>query len=214
MIYNIGLFVKNRKIFSVRNFFISLRYSGSVSKGSLILLDGTFKKSISKSASIHIMKGFFYLNKRMRTKEPFFGVLEMAERSKINVSDTFVIHSGCHIILLNDAELNLGSGYINRNLKIRCHQKITIGSDVAISENVTIWDSDSHEIVGNKSSMTQPVTIGSRVWIGNNVTILKGVTIGDGAVIAAGSLVNKNVPANCLAGGVPAKLIRENVLWK
>ena len=50
---------------------------------------------------------------------------------------------------------------------------------------------------------------GSKVWIGANVTILPGVTIGDGAVIAAGAVVNKDVKANTIAGGVPAKYIKD-----
>jgi acetyltransferase-like isoleucine patch superfamily enzyme len=62
--------------------------------------------------------------------------------------------------------------------------------------------------------MTKPVHIGNHVWIGMNVMILKGVTIGDGAIIAAGSVVNRDVPERCLAGGVPAKVIKENVQWE
>ena len=53
-----------------------------------------------------------------------------------------------------------------------------------------------------------------RSWIGMGATILSGVTIGDGAIIAAGSVVNKDVPANALVGGVPARVLRENVVWK
>lgn len=66
----------------------------------------------------------------------------------------------------------------------------------------------------NGSEPTRPIVIGNKVWIGTNVTVLKGVKIGDGCVIAAGSLVTKDIPANCLAGGVPAKVIKENVKWK
>jgi acetyltransferase-like isoleucine patch superfamily enzyme len=62
--------------------------------------------------------------------------------------------------------------------------------------------------------MIQPIIIGNNVWIGTNVTVLKGVTIGDGAIIAAGSVVTKDVPANCMAAGVPAKVIKEHVKWK
>ena len=56
--------------------------------------------------------------------------------------------------------------------------------------------------------------IGNNVWIGTNVTVLKGVTIGDGAIIAAGSVVSEDVPANCMAAGIPAKVVKENIEWK
>ena len=57
------------------------------------------------------------------------------------------------------------------------------------------------------------MVIGSHVWIGCNVLILKGVTVGDGAVIAAGSVVTKDVPAASLVGGNPARILKENVTW-
>lgn len=53
------------------------------------------------------------------------------------------------------------------------------------------------------------VTIGNKVWIGATATILSGVSIGDGAVIAAGAVVTKDVPAHTIAGGVPAKILKE-----
>lgn len=66
----------------------------------------------------------------------------------------------------------------------------------------------------NNHNTTQPIVIDNNTWIGLNVTILKGVTIGDDAVIAAGAVVNKDVAPNTLVGGVPTKVIRENVKWK
>ena len=55
----------------------------------------------------------------------------------------------------------------------------------------------------------KPVHIGNNVWMGGNVTILPGVTIGNNAIIAAGAVVTRDVPDNCMAGGVPAQVIRE-----
>jgi acetyltransferase-like isoleucine patch superfamily enzyme len=112
------------------------------------------------------------------------------------------------------AVLKLGSGYINFNLNLHCFNKITIGEDVAIADNVTIRDSDNHFITTDPAyEMSKPIAIGNHVWIGMNVTILKGVTIGDGAIIAAGSVVTRDVPGGCLAAGVPARMVKENVGW-
>ena len=62
--------------------------------------------------------------------------------------------------------------------------------------------------------VSKPIKIGNHVWIGQRATVLKGVTIGDGAVIAAGSIVTRDVPPHSLVGGIPAKVLKENVEWK
>ena len=63
------------------------------------------------------------------------------------------------------------------------------------------------------SYKSKPIVIEDNVWIGVNVLILKGVTIGHGSVIAAGSIVTRDIPCNCLAAGIPAKVIREKISW-
>ena len=92
-------------------------------------------------------------------------------------------------------------------------KKIEIGFQTFISENVVIRDSDTHLIKGHDRAATKPIKIGNKAWIGLNMIILKGVSIGDGAVIAAGSLVNRNILSNCLAGGMSATIIKENIKW-
>jgi serine acetyltransferase len=130
------------------------------------------------------------------------------------VDGKFQLFTGTRVVVDRGARLELGSGYVNCHSAIACFKDIRIGDDVAIAENVVIRDSDNHSIVGSRHEMTQPIVIGNHVWIGMNCNILKGVTIGDGAVIAAGSVVNKDVPANVLAGGVPARVIRERIEWR
>ena len=56
--------------------------------------------------------------------------------------------------------------------------------------------------------------IGNKVWIATNALILPGVSIGDGAIVAAGAVVTKDVPAKCMVAGVPARVVKENVEWK
>lgn len=90
---------------------------------------------------------------------------------------------------------------------------IEIGNNVLIGSNVHIYDSDFHNLNPEKRlngiPNTAPVHIEDNVFIGSNVTILKGVNIGKNAVIASGSIVTKDIPSNVIAGGIPAKVIRE-----
>jgi len=94
---------------------------------------------------------------------------------------------------------------------IRVNKEIIIGDDCAISDNFTAYDSDFHQI--NGSMNTKAIIIEDHVWIGTRVTVLPGVVIGYGSVIAAGSVVTKNVPPESLVAGVPAKVIKEHIEW-
>ena len=79
-------------------------------------------------------------------------------------------------------------------------------------------DSDLHRIGGagrNSPEMDiMEVVIGNHCWIGQNATILKGVTVGEGAIIAANSVVTDDVPEHALVAGVPARVIKEGVVWE
>lgn len=140
--------------------------------------------------------------------------LRMDKDSILEIKKNFSIYYGADIILFKGAKLKLGYGFFNSNIKIRCHEKIEIGENVAISHDVTIMDSDAHEGLWEGYEKTKPIKIGNHVWIGTRVTILKGVTIGDNAIIAAGSVVTKDVPNNTIVAGVPAKVIKTNINWK
>ena len=89
---------------------------------------------------------------------------------------------------------------------------VHIGDYVMIGQN-TLITTVNHPITpkGRREHLGigKPVTIGNDVWIGGNVTILPGVTIGNNVVIAAGAVVTKDVPDNCIIGGVPAKKIKD-----
>lgn len=111
---------------------------------------------------------------------------------------------------------------------IDCVNKVEIGKDTAIANNVLIIDNNTHPLCpadrrymrhtphGSDErqpwhSANAPIIIGENVWIGSNVRICKGVTIGDNAIIAANSVLTKSVPANAVAAGNPAKIVKENI---
>lgn len=206
--------IANFRKLKFRNLFFTLFTPGGRGKDAVLLAIGNFYYKSRRGCKIDIKKGTFLINDDFGDIHPYIAMLKMNENAQITVSDNFILHSGFNVLVNSNAKLYLGSGYINRNAKIRCFKEIHIGDDVAISENFTVWDTDAHAILGKEDRMTQPVIIGNHVWIGMNVTILKGVHVGDGAVIAAGSVVNMNVPAGALVGGVPAKVLKENVRWK
>ena len=105
-----------------------------------------------------------------------------------------------------------------------CADRIEIGDDVLISWGCTIVDHDSHAIlwadraddvreyyVGKKNwdkVATSPVKVGNKAWIGFNSIVLKGVTIGERSIVAAGSIVTRDVPDDTIVGGNPARVIR------
>ena len=99
--------------------------------------------------------------------------------------------------------------FINMGCKFQDQGGIFIGDGALIGHNVVLATlNHAMEPERRGDMLPAPIHIGTRVWIGSNATVLPGVTIGDGAVVAAGAVVTKDVPANAVAGGVPAKVIR------
>jgi acetyltransferase-like isoleucine patch superfamily enzyme len=111
------------------------------------------------------------------------------------------------------ARISVGErSFVNRRTGITAAESVTIGDHCAISWDVVISDTDYHDLQpgGPRSA---PVHIGDHVWVGARAVILKGVTIGDGAVIAAGSIVTKDVAPGTLVAGNPARPVRTDVTW-
>ena len=133
------------------------------------------------------------------------------DKNAFVASDDFSFYSGCHVRVSENAKLELRTGYMNTDGKINCANSITIGENVVIANEVVIRDNDAHTIVGSLASA--PIKIGNHVWIGTRAIILKGVCIGDGAIIAAGAVVTHDVPPRSLVAGVPARVIKKNVEW-
>lgn len=116
-------------------------------------------------------------------------------------------YSGVRLEVGDGAVLRIGNGtYLNRNTLVIAQKQVEIGRDCLISWDVVIMDSDLHPSNGTVRE-DKPVIIEDKVWIGCRCIILKGVHIGEGAIIAAGSVVTKDVPPYARVGGVPARLL-------
>ncbi|AWF82046.1 acetyltransferase [Microbulbifer sp. A4B17] len=110
-----------------------------------------------------------------------------------------------------EASITIGNFVlISPGVRISAAQSIEIGDACMIAANVYISDSDWHGLYNRTRPFrcTSPVRLGNNVWIGDGATICKGVTIGDNSVVGAGSIVTKDVPANTVVAGNPAKPIK------
>lgn len=170
----------------------------------------------SKNSSVNIEKSFIFNvhwdNHRI-CRNKMLGSLYVLDNSNLSIGD-FLCYPGCRITVNPNARLSIKSGYMNFESVIECFDSIEIGEGVIISERVVIRDSNNHFIDYAGYTCTSPIKICDHVWIGVGATILPGVTVGEGSVIAAGSLVTKDVPNNVVVAGTPARVIKENILWK
>lgn len=131
----------------------------------------------------------------------------------ISVKNEVVVKEGARICACNEeAWITIGARTtVGYHTFIFASEKITIGQDCLIAPFVYLVDSD-HSIekdinINQQPNNTAPISIGNDVWIASNVTVLKGTTIGNGAVIAANSVVKADVGENEIWGGSPAKKI-------
>lgn len=150
--------------------------------------------------------------------------IEVGNDSLVNGNFNFEKQTGK--VVIGDRTFIGGGSFI-------CIDSITIGNDVMISWGGTFVDNNSHSLIWEERKNdvrdwkrgidehqigkyknwnvveSKPVTIKDKAWIGFNVIILKGVTIGEGAIVAAGSVVTKDVPDYTVVGGNPAKIIKQ-----
>lgn len=147
------------------------------------------------------------------------GTIRIGKGGKINSNKYKNIIGGdtrSSIIVKTGAKLTIGQNFKMSNSAIYCESNITIGNNVMIGGSCKIWDTDFHSlnpfvrlITPNDEFKTRPIVIGDNVFIGGFSFILKGVTIGNGAVVGAGSVVSKNIPEGEIWAGNPARFIKK-----
>lgn len=123
---------------------------------------------------------------------------------RVSIKPGFFCDMGCNI--------HVGDGFLtNYNVTILDMARVTIGNNVWLGPNVGLYAvAHPMEAAGRENllGVAKPITIGNNVWIGGGSIVLMGVSIGDNAVIGAGSVVTHDIPANAVAVGSPAKVIR------
>lgn len=144
------------------------------------------------------------------------------------------VRRGLHLILGRGADLQIGERcVIDRAMTIECrgrlqigarsifghhctlaaYETLIIGEDSLLAEMVSIRDHDHRfddleKPIWDQGMVCAPIVIGRNVWIGAKATVVKGVTIGHGAIIGANAVVTRDIPANAIAVGVPARVIK------
>ena len=140
----------------------------------------------------------------------------------IEIGNYCTIGKGCSFwIEGNNSSLKIGAHtsmtqIVHINVQ-EDNMSIELGKDCMLSNNIIIRSSDSHPIYviesGKRINSAKPVQIGNHVWIAPKTTIAKGSVIGDGSIIGSNTLVTKEIPANSLAVGMPARVVKTNVKW-
>ena len=138
----------------------------------------------------------------------------LEEGAELIIRGNFAIGADSYIRVYKNSKLILHNGFFNEHVQVTAGDTIEIGNGCAIGRDVVIRSYDGHSVKDEHFKICKPVSIGEHVWIGQGANILKGVNVGDGAIIAANAVVTKDVPAHCAVAGNPAKIVKENILWE
>jgi acetyltransferase-like isoleucine patch superfamily enzyme len=140
-------------------------------------------------------------------------LIELQENATLLIDGSVRVGDGAKILVGAGATVSIGDDtHFDGDSRLISAVSVSIGAGCAIAWEVLIMDTDFHRVDG-RASGDAATQIGDRVWIGAAAMILKGVTVGDGAVIAAGAIVTRDVPAGALVAGNPARVVREGVSW-
>jgi acetyltransferase-like isoleucine patch superfamily enzyme len=184
---------------------------------------------------LRFMRGRGMLNAKYGRLIVRLGLKKLRLRGRLKLDGLAFVGPGCSLQVGRDAVLELGRwSWVGHGCKIRVHegrvsigaktvlgqectisafQQVSIGRECVIADRVMIIDFDHGMVEVERPIRLQgiykrDVRVGNNVWIGYGACILRGVSVGDNAVIGTNAVVTKDVPANAVVGGVPARLIR------
>jgi acetyltransferase-like isoleucine patch superfamily enzyme len=139
------------------------------------------------------------------------------ENSILHIVGNVSLRPGVGIWAVNATVRVRNGTIVNGPATIVAKEKVEVGERCLVAGGAVILDCDLHKHAARGEEpidAPEPVIIGDHCWIGANATILKGVRIGEGAIVAAGAVVTKDVKARTLVAGVPARTIQEDVVWE
>lgn len=157
--------------------------------------------------------------------------IRMYSNARLEIGDGVAFRSyvvegqATKIMIENNASLKIedqvtfgGNNYFAINSYTHC----VIGKDCMFSSNTIVRPGDAHPIVDVQTGKVRNspkekevcICFGEHVWVGERAQVIHGVKIGNGVIIGAGSLVNKDIPDMCMVAGVPARVIKDNVMWE
>ncbi len=179
------------------------------------LIDGFINYCIFKYNNVQFQK--FKIN----------GVIKVQNKGSLIIGNNFGANSGVNanpiggdsilrlIVFKENAVLKIGNNVGISNSSIICWKRIEIGNNVIIGGGCKIWDTNFHSLNSqirtsgyDDDIKTDAIKIENNVFIGAGAIILKGVSIGEHSIIAAGSVVHKSIPPNVIAGGNPCLVIK------
>ncbi|HMI07946.1 MAG TPA: acyltransferase [Flavobacterium sp.] len=138
--------------------------------------------------------------------------LKIGERCHFKAGDVYFEDDNCTIEIGKNTTIESAHFAVTEPGK-----SIIVGDDCMFSTNIEFRTGDSHSILDNTTkkriNYAKDILVKNHVWIGANAIILKGVTLGSNSIVGTGSLVTCDVPDNCIAAGIPAKVVKENIDW-
>ena len=177
------------------------------------------KKSIFKNCQI-IVEGsnnILYINKETLLTNSYIKI--KGNNNRISIGSNCCLKNLIIDMKNENSVIKIGDKTTIEEARVTSFEpyKIEIGEDCMFSADIVIMNTDVHRIydvdTGLKTNQGKEISIGNHVWLGIRTTVLKGVSIGDNSIVAAGSIVTKDVKANTIVSGNPAKQIKENKNW-
>ena len=161
-----------------------------------------------------------YIGKNTSIKKPLVRII--GHNNQLIIGENCTIGPNCEFWLEGDnVSIIVGSNTsFTNDVEVNAQEDcstITIGEDCMFSNHIIIRTSDSHPIYdleyGVRINSSKNVTIGNHVWIAPHSNVMKGAIIMDGSIIGSNTIVTKEIPANSLAVGMPAKVVKQNIRW-